>query len=545
MSTYGNTMTRPFSPCRFFPVLSLLMSFLLILLGGRTALAQSIMESDLGGQDPAVLVQRLMGEGVSFSNVTYRGHAGVGDSAGTFNEAFPVIGFDSGIILSTGLAAGVAGASSIVSSTCNDDGIPAPADPDLALLAGSAAASIHDATILSFDFVPDYDTITFRYVFASDEYNKYAGSAFNDVFGFFLNGANVARLPGTSTVVSINNVNNCSNSSYYIDNIGSPQGSVSCPVTHASAGRQTAMNGLTSVLTVNAAVTPGSVHRIKLAIADLGDCLQDSNVFIEANSFVSNFTPTRTETPTFTETPCGWPGLTCTPTMTLSATFTEVPCGWPGKTCTPTPSETPITPIPTATFTRTPVPTATFTFTRSTTPNARPTETFTSTRTHTATPTRTHTPSHTPSATRTPSPTDTPTRTHTPSFTPTATPTHTETPCGWPSETCTFTPTHTPTATLVFRDEFHVSENAFRPSAGPVSLFVAYTRYPGEFSLEVYNSVGEKVYRIAAEPLTAPLFRSYSWDGRNQYGEPCASGIYLLVLTEPFDRKIRKVLLIR
>ena len=56
--------------------------------------------------------------------------------------------------------------------------------------------SINDATVLEFDFIPKNDVISFEYVFASDEYNEYVGSSYNDVFGFFGNGKNMASIPG-------------------------------------------------------------------------------------------------------------------------------------------------------------------------------------------------------------------------------------------------------------------------------------------------------------------------------------------------------------
>ena len=45
------------------------------------------------------------------------------------------------------------------------------------------------------------------------------------------------------------------------------------------------MDGLTVVLPVEASVIPGEVNHIKLAIADAGDSIFDSNVFIKAGSF--------------------------------------------------------------------------------------------------------------------------------------------------------------------------------------------------------------------------------------------------------------------
>src|SRR5262249_9161990 len=136
-----------------------------------------------------------------------------------------------------------------------------------------------DATVLAFDFVTTGNFLSFQYVFGSIEYNEFVGTSFNDVFGFFLNGTNVALLPGTNIAVSINNVNGGnpgnnpppSNSQFFIDN--------------ENGALDTTMDGLTVVLCVNAVVTPGVVNHIELGIADAGDHILDSNVLIKARSF--------------------------------------------------------------------------------------------------------------------------------------------------------------------------------------------------------------------------------------------------------------------
>lgn len=479
-----------------------------------SAVQAQLSVTPLGSTAPASLVQSLMGSGVSFSNVTY---AGTGASAGFFTGGAPVVGFDSGIILSTGQATGVQGSSGVTSSTCNG----VTGDMDLAALSGLPVTDLYDASVLSFDFTPSFNNITFQYVFASEEYNQYVGSLYNDVFGFFLDGTNLALIPGTSLNVSINNVNDCSYSNYFTDNVGSPQGGA-CTVVKPAAGLATAMNGLTTVLTVSAPVTAGVTYHIKLAVADVGDCRNDSNVFIKANSFVSAFTPTPTSTPTATWTPqptwtpCGYPGLTCTPTATWTPPPTWTPCGYPGLTCTFTSTWTsPPTWTPTNTSTPTYSPSGT------TTPDIRPTATFSPTKTPTLTAT------HTPTSTATNSPTATPTLT----------------PCGYPGLTCTPTYTPTPTNTIVFTDIFQVSKNVFTHS-DPVSIFVMYTPYPGYYQLTVYNSVGEHIKTLDALTMNGPVSFSYLWDGTNKNGEECASGVYLLDLIEPNSRKLKRVLLI-
>jgi flagellar hook assembly protein FlgD len=123
------------------------------------------------------------------------------------------------------------------------------------------------------------------------------------------------------------------------------------------------------------------------------------------------------------------------------------------------------------------------------------------------------------------------------------TPTPTET----PTVTPTLTVTPTPTVTPVHEDIFYVSENAFRPSAGgSVSIYVGYTNYPGPYSLKIYNSAGEQVKTLDPDQvITEAKYASYSWDGKNESQQDCASGIYVLYLIEPLDRKIKRVMLIR
>jgi uncharacterized repeat protein (TIGR01451 family) len=132
--------------------------------------------------------------------------------------------------------------------------------------------------VLQFDFVPSSNTVTFRYVFASDEYNEFVGQ-FNDVFAFFIDGQNVALIPGTSTPVAINTVNLDTNSSFYRNNDPSDLG---IPTPFG-----TQFDGFTTVLTATATLTPNVSHHIKLAIADTDDSVLDSAVFLQAASFVS------------------------------------------------------------------------------------------------------------------------------------------------------------------------------------------------------------------------------------------------------------------
>jgi hypothetical protein len=70
-------------------------------------------------------------------------------------------------------------------------------------------ATTCDACVLEFDF--DSPTtgseINFNCLFGPDEYLEDVGKPYTDVFALFLNQVNIAVIPGTSTPVAINTVN--------------------------------------------------------------------------------------------------------------------------------------------------------------------------------------------------------------------------------------------------------------------------------------------------------------------------------------------------
>lgn len=232
----------------------------------QAAGAMSFTVNDLSGRTPDDLVASFVGAGVTFSNVSYTGLA---HTAGSFSGGASVFGnpnFDSGIILSSGSVHNAPGPNTSHSKTLAN-GLPGDADLD-ALIPGYET---RDATVLAFDFVPTSDKIRFKFVFASEEYNEWVGSSYNDVFAFFVNGVNVTTIPGTATPVSINNVHLGSFAHLFINNeidAGSPY--------------NTEMDGMTVVMEVEANVTPNATNHIKLAIADAGDFVYDSMIFMSS-----------------------------------------------------------------------------------------------------------------------------------------------------------------------------------------------------------------------------------------------------------------------
>ena len=147
-----------------------------------------------------------------------------------------------------------------------------------------------------------------------------------------------------------------------------------------------------------------------------------------------------------------------------------------------------------------------------------------------------------------PIPTNTPVLTPTPSptNTPTSTPTSTYTPCGYPGNTCT--PTLTPTFTSVPDpvDIFKIDKNVLDLGRNKaVSIFVQYNRFPGEYSLRIYNTAGEHIRDLDKRSMSSPVSQAYEWDGTNKNGDACASGVYILYLVEPYSRKVKRMILIR
>lgn len=180
------------------------------------------------------------------------------------------LGFNSGIILTSGDASIANGSVNTVEYAGADNS--GGGDSSLSGLIGGAET--YDAASLTFRFtVPaSANNLYFNYVFASEEYNEWVYKGFNDVFGFFLDGQNIALLPGTSTPVSVDNVNNSAFSSQYRDNSPGPFA--------------TEYDGLTRVLQAQKlALDPNVEHTIKLAIADTGDHIYDSAVFLQAGTF--------------------------------------------------------------------------------------------------------------------------------------------------------------------------------------------------------------------------------------------------------------------
>lgn len=232
--------------------------------------------------------QTLGGPGVTVSNVTFTGAAG---AVGTFS-GMGAVGFDSGVALSSGDVVNAVGPN-LTSGQTTAFGTAGDAQLD-ALVGGVASASTtQDAAVLEFDFVPTSNVVSFKYVFASEEYSEFVGAGVDDVFAFFVNNTNCATVGGQRVSVDTINNGNPNNPSFPASNpqLFRDNPAPSDPEVDPPSPIDTQYDGLTTVLNCQATVTPGQPSHLKLAIADTGDEVLDSTVFLQADSFQSNEPP--------------------------------------------------------------------------------------------------------------------------------------------------------------------------------------------------------------------------------------------------------------
>lgn len=304
------------SLCRILP---------LFLLYGLSTLVQAQLTVNNTVSVQYLVENVLLGGGVTVSNITFNGQpAGFSNmQIGSFNGVGSNAGLAQGLLLSTGDIAVALGPNTSDGATLPGAGIGGPGDFDLDQI---SSAVTFDGAVLEFDLVPSGDEISFNYVFASEEYLEFVNAGYNDVFGFFLSGPgitgpymnnamNIALIPGTSTPVAIDNVNTTSNAAYYVDN----GDGFSFPWN--SDPQYIQFDGFTVPLTAFATVQCGQTYHLKIAIADAGDPILDSGVFLEGGSFSS---PNPLTVEAETESPLGQLVEGCAgATLTLTRSDTQ------------------------------------------------------------------------------------------------------------------------------------------------------------------------------------------------------------------------------
>ncbi|HRP80296.1 MAG TPA: choice-of-anchor L domain-containing protein [Flavobacteriales bacterium] len=214
------------------------------------------------------LARTITGPGVAISNPQINCHP---EGYGQFQYSGSLLGIDEGILLTSGTISNAVGPNNVENKTFQQD------RSGSSILNTVSGKTTRDACTFEFDVIPAGDSLRFDFVFGSEEYNEYVGSQYNDVFGFFISGPgiagdpgigndkNIALVPGSNQAVTINNVNNGSNSSYYFDNAGGPY---------------VQYDGFTQGLSAFSEVQPCQSYHLKLIVADASDRKFDSGVFI-------------------------------------------------------------------------------------------------------------------------------------------------------------------------------------------------------------------------------------------------------------------------
>ena len=280
------------------------------------------------------------GTGDSISNISY---TGAPVSLAFFEGSQSNIGLNAGLLICTGAAKTAIGPNDTESAGTV---LEEPGHPWLSALINNVPT--YDASVINLHITPTTDTLRFKYVFGSEEYKEYVNTQFNDVFAFFINGPglptadsiyvapdttyytpsclncvdtflilteqycylidstvycfpsgdtiysycvnipcepiqviypgywyyspgglNIAQIPGNNLPVAINNLNQFVNTQYFTDN---------------ASGSTIQYDAFTTPLWAEVPVVPGETYTITIAVADAGDGVFDSGVFLSIES---------------------------------------------------------------------------------------------------------------------------------------------------------------------------------------------------------------------------------------------------------------------
>jgi gliding motility-associated-like protein len=230
----------------------------------------------------------------SVSNITWStgaNFAGNPNGIGYFTNTNPNFPLQNGVVMTTGDLTRVLGPNT---TTLSDGTNTWTGDAQLqtyiqGLGIDPGLTTYRNASIIEFDFVPLTTTMSFDFLFASEEYGGFQCS-FADAFAFFLTNTttatpaiNLALVPSTTSPISVltirDTANNSSCGSVNPTFFGSFNGGSN------AASSATNFNGQTVKMTANSIVIPGNSYHIKLVIADRNDNAYDSAIFLGGGSF--------------------------------------------------------------------------------------------------------------------------------------------------------------------------------------------------------------------------------------------------------------------
>lgn len=256
-----------------YKTLNIGLSFLFVFtLFSNYSRAQLLVDGSL---TPDSLAQLISGEGVLILNA----QVDCGPNGfGMYNASSTSLGVSQGLLLTTGDIDNAIGPNN-TSQKSTFWTNPYNGNPQTyPLLDSYSGRTTYEYCEFEFDIIPQGDTLSFDFVFASEEYEEWVGSQYNDVFGFFISGPgivpdpgaggykNIALLPNGLTPVTINDVNQNQNTAYYQNN---------------NNDQEIQYDGYTRGLRAISQVQPCQTYHLILVVADASDKIYDSGVFIE------------------------------------------------------------------------------------------------------------------------------------------------------------------------------------------------------------------------------------------------------------------------
>lgn len=223
------------------------------------------------------LVQRLFGSSCTVSNVTLRGAA---HATGLFEGADTILNLNQGIVLCTGPVEELIGPNDdFENDELGFDGTDAD-------LAGLYPGAQFDLVSLEFDISTDQDTLTFDYVFGTEDHCEFINfTNYVDQFGIFVSGpgisgtVNISNTPTSpSFPVNVVTINYQNNSNLYFNN----NQTFNCSDLPAPFFDVFELNGWTVPLKAQIAVQPCTQYHVKIALADGEDRYFSSAVFLKS-----------------------------------------------------------------------------------------------------------------------------------------------------------------------------------------------------------------------------------------------------------------------
>ena len=90
-----------------------------------------------------------------------------------------------------------------------------------------------------------------------------------------------------------------------------------------------------------------------------------------------------------------------------------------------------------------------------------------------------------------------------------------------------------------------LTKNVFKPEQGGTVDISMKAPDAGHVTVKVYNLAGDQVRKPFEADVTAGLWFQAKWDGKNETGEMCGSGVYFVSVKGAGIKSIKKVIVLK